>query len=154
MISAPQIVETSAEEAAVIHLNIPRSEMMKQFGPAIGELLAELHTQGIEPVGGVFAHHLKMSPEMFDFELGIKVTAPVRDNGRVRRGGLPATKVARTVYSGPYEGLAEAWGEFSSWMDARGLKRTDDLWEVYSVGPQSSPDPTNWRTELNKPLRS
>jgi effector-binding domain-containing protein len=154
MISAPQIVETNAEEAAVIRLRIPRSEMMKQFGPALAELLAELHAQGIEPVGGAFAHHLKMSPDMFDFELGIKVTAPVRDNGRVRRGGLPATKVARTVYSGPYEGLPAAWGEFGAWMQSKGLKTADDLWELYSVGPQSSPDPATWRTELNKPLRS
>ena len=27
-----------------------------------------------------------------------------------------------------------------------------NLWEVYSVGPQSSPDRANWRTELNRPL--
>lgn len=154
MISAPQIVETNAVEAAVIHLAIPRSEMMKQFGPALGELLAEIHAQGIEPVGGAFAHHLKMSPDMFDFELGIKVTAPVRDNGRVRRGCLPATKVVRTVYSGPYEGLPAAWGEFGAWMQSHGLKTAEDLWEIYSVGPQSGPDPATWRTELYKPLRS
>jgi len=153
MISAPQIVETAAVEAAVIRLTIPRSEMMKQFGPALAELLAELHAQGIEPVGGAFAHHLKMSADMFDFELGIKVTAPVRDNGRVKRGGLPATKAVRTVYSGPYEGLPAAWGEFGEWIKSRGLETADDLWEVYSVGPQSSPDPSTWRTELNRPLR-
>jgi effector-binding domain-containing protein len=120
----------------------------------VGELLAELQAQGIEPVGGVFAHHLRMTPDKFDFELGIKVTAPVRDHGRVRRGSLPATRVARTVYSGPYEGLPGAWGEFAAWMDANGLKRAEDLWEVYSVGPQSSPDSADWRTELNKPLQA
>ena len=153
MISKPQIVETQPEEAAVIHLAIPRSEMMKQFGPAVGELLAELHAQGIEPVGAAFAHHLKMSPEMFDFELGIKVTRPIRDNGRVHRGTLPAAKVVRTVYSGPYEGLPGAWGEFGDWIKANGFEPADDLWELYSVGPQSTPDPSNWRTELNRPLR-
>jgi len=153
MISTPQIVETAASEAAVIHLVIPRSAMMNEFGPAVGELLAELHAQGIDPVGAVFAHHLKMSPDMFDFELGIKVTKPVRDNGRIKRGALPAARVARTVYSGPYEGLPGAWGEFGAWMESKGLKTADDLWELYSVGPQASPDPANWRTELNKPLR-
>jgi hypothetical protein len=39
-------------------------------------------------------------------------------------------------------------------MQSKGLKTADDLWELYSVGPQSSPDPATWRTELNKPLRS
>lgn len=67
-------------------------------------------------------------------------------------GELPAAKVARAIYSGGYEGLPGAWGEFSSWIKANGLKQADDLWELYSVGPQSSPDPANWRTELNRPL--
>jgi effector-binding domain-containing protein len=152
MLAAPEIIMTNVQEAAVIRLTIPRSEMMKVFGPAVGELMAAIATQGVEPVGAVFAHHLKMSPDTFDFELGVKVSAPVKATGRVKPGRLPAVKVARTVYSGPYEGLPSAWGEFDKWMRANGHEEAENLWEVYSVGPQSSPDPTNWRTELNQPL--
>jgi len=115
--------------------------------------LAELHSQGIEPVGAVFAHHFRITPDTFDFELGIKVSSPVKDNGRVRRGALPAGKVARTIYSGPYDGLPGAWDEFGAWMKSNELEQAEDLWELYSVGPQSSPDPAHWRTELNRPLR-
>jgi len=153
MISTPQIVQTPAQEAAVIRLTIPRSQMPKQFGPAVGELLQELNRQGIEPVGAVFAHHFRITPETFDFELGIKVATPVSDNGRVRRGALPAVKAARAIYSGPYEGLPGAWDEFGEWMKSNGLEQAEDLWELYSVGPQSTPDPANWRTELNRPLK-
>jgi effector-binding domain-containing protein len=152
MIATPQIIKTNVQEAAVIRLTIPRSEMMKVFGPAVGELMAALATQGIEPVGAVFAHHLKMSPDIFDFELGVRVSVPAKATGRVKPGQLPAVKVARTVYSGPYEGLPSAWGEFDKWMRANGHEQAQNLWEVYSVGPQSSPDPANWRTELNRPL--
>ncbi len=152
MLATPQIIKTDAQQAAVIHLTIPRSEMMKVFGPAVGELMATLAEQGVEPVGAVFAHHLKMSPDNFDFELGVKVAAPVKPAGRVKPGQLPAAKVARTVYSGPYDGLPAAWGEFNKWMKANGHEQAENLWEVYSVGPQSSPDPANWRTELNRPL--
>lgn len=152
MLATPQIIQTDVQQAAIIHLTVPRSQMMKMFGPAVGELMSALAAQGIEPIGAVFAHHLKMSPDNFDFELGVKVAAPVRSVGRVKPGQLPASKVARTVYSGPYEGLPAAWGEFNQWMNANGHAQADDLWEVYSVGPQSSPDPANWRTELNRPL--
>ena len=152
MLATPQIIKTDAQQATVIHLTVPRSEMMKTFGPAIGELMSALAAQGVEPVGAVFAHHLKMSPDNFDFELGVKVAAPVKPAGRVKPGQLPAAKVARTVYSGPYEGLPAAWGEFNKWMNANGHAQAGNLWEVYSVGPQSSPDPANWRTELNRPL--
>jgi effector-binding domain-containing protein len=154
MISAPKIIQTEAEAAAVIRLTVPRSEMMRIFGPAVGELMAELAKQGVEPVGAVFAHHLKMTPDKFDFELGVKVATAVKATGRVKPGELPAAQVARTIYSGPYEGLPSAWGEFTTWIEANGHEPAEDLWELYSVGPQSSPDPANWRTELNRPLKS
>ena len=152
MLVTPEIIDTDVQDAAVIHLTVPRSEMMAVFGPAVGELMAALAAQGIKPVGAVFAHHLKMSPDTFDFELGVTVSAPVKAGGRVRPGQLPAVKVARTVYSGPYEGLSAAWGEFNAWMKANGHKQAENLWEVYRVGPQSSPDPAHWRTELNRPV--
>jgi effector-binding domain-containing protein len=95
-----------------------------------------------------------VSPNIFDFELGVKVSAPVKATGRVKPGELPAAKVARTVYSGPYEGLPAAWGEFEIWIKANGHERATDLWELYSVGPQSTPDPAGWRTELNRPLKN
>jgi effector-binding domain-containing protein len=154
MISIPEILQIEAEAAAVIRLTVPRSEMRKAFGPAVGELMAALAEQGVKPSSPVFAHHLKMSPDTFDFELGVKVAAPVRATGRVKPGGLPATKVARTIYSGPYEGLPSAWGEFDAWMRANSHEKAEGLWELYSVGPQSTPDPANWRTELNRPLKT
>src|SRR5882757_7917642 len=105
MLATPEIIQTDVQEAAVIRLTIPRSEMMKVFGPAVGELMATLAAQGVEPVGAVFSHHLKMAPDTFDFELGVKVASPVKAAGRVKPGELPAARVARTIYHGPYDGL-------------------------------------------------
>src|SRR5260370_17519750 len=152
MVATQKIIKTNVQEAAVIHLAIPRSKMVKVFGTAVGELMAALAAQGVEPVGAVFAHHLKMSPDTFDFELGVKVSAPVKATGRVRPGQLPAVKVARAVYSGPYEGLPSAWGEFDKWMRANGHEQAENLWQGNSVGPQPSPDPASWPPELNRPL--
>jgi len=152
MLDTPEIVQSEAREAAVIHLEIPRSEIQSSMGPAIGELMAAVAAQGSSPTGPVFAHHLKMSKERFDFEVGVPVTAPVSPAGRVKPGRLPAAKVARTIYHGPYEGLYTAWGEFDAWVAANGHKPGPDLWEIYVAGPESSPDPATWRTELNRPL--
>ena len=128
--------------------------MMKVFGPAVGELMTALAAQGVEPVGAVFAHHLKMSPDTFDFELGVKVASPVKASGRVKPGELPAGKVARTIYHGPYDGLPSAWGASDQWMQTNGHEQAGNLWELYSVGPQSTPEPSRWRTELNRPLKN
>jgi effector-binding domain-containing protein len=93
-----------------------------------------------------------MTPEAFDFDICVPVSAPVTAVGRVKPGQRPAVKVVRTVYHGPYEGLGLAWREFSEWMEANGYKTAADLYECYVVGPESTADPANWRTELSRPV--
>jgi effector-binding domain-containing protein len=154
MISPPEVIETQAQPAAVIHLQIPRAEMMQKFGPAVAELMAELAKQGVAPASAVFAHHLAMSSDVFDFELGVKVNAPVKPAGRVKPGELPAARVARTTYTGPYEGLFGAWSAFDEWLSANGHAKGPTLWELYETGPQTTPDPKGWRTELNRTLKA
>ena len=152
MIDTPQITKTEVQLAAVIRLTVPRAEIRNVMGPGIGEVMAAVATQGMAPTGPWFTHHLKRPADVFDFEICVPVAAPIVPNGRVRPGEWPAMTVARTVYQGPYEGLAAAWGEFCAWIDASGRTPAVDLWERYLAGPESSPDPATWRTELNRPL--
>lgn len=152
MIDTPQIVETKAQLTAVIHLQILREQMKDQFGPAMTELLSTLATQGIEPKSAAFAYHLRMPPGQFDFELGFVVEDTVVATGRVKASQLPATKVARTVHHGGYEGLPEAWDKFQTWMKSGDLKQDEGLWELYFVGPQSTTNESEFQTQLNRPL--
>lgn len=152
MIDPPQIVQTTARHAAVIRLTVPRSDMGRVMGPAIGEVIAAVGAQGQQPVGPVFSHHFTMTPEQFDFEVGVPVARAISAAGRVKPGTLPAARVARTVYRGGYEGLGSAWGEFDAWVRANGHSPAPDLWECYTAGPESGPNPAHWRTELNRPL--
>src|SRR5207248_2700130 len=115
-------------------------------------VMAAVGAQGIGPTGPVFSHHFKMDPNVFDFEVGVPVTKPVTSVGRVHPSQLPAVRVARTNYRGPYEGLGEAWGEFCQWIETNGHTSAPNLWEFYVKGPESGPDPTKWCTELNRPL--
>lgn len=154
MLDKPQIVQTEAQLSAVIRLTVPRTQIQEVMGPAIAEVMAAIAAQGIAPAGPVFSHHLRMDPDTFDFEVGVPVMAPVSATGRVNASQLPAAKVARTVYQGPYEGLGSAWGEFIEWITAEGHKPAPNLWECYVAGPESNPDPATWRTELNRPLTS
>jgi effector-binding domain-containing protein len=127
--------------------------MRTAMGPAMQELLAAVSAQGIiAPGARIFSHHFKMSPDVFDFEVGIAVTSPVTPTGRVIPGQLAARKVARTIYQGGYEGLGSAWGEFEAWLATNHHTTAPDLWESYLTGPDSNPDPATYRTELNRPL--
>jgi len=152
MLDKPRIVRTDARLTAIIRLTIPREEIRNVMGPAIAEVMATVSAQDIAPAGPVFSHHLRMEPDTFDFEVGVPVGRAVAAAGRVTASQLPAATVARTVYHGPYEGLGPAWGEFGAWIAAEGHTPAPDLWECYVAGPESSPDPATWRTELNRPL--
>jgi effector-binding domain-containing protein len=154
MIDTPRVTQTSAQLAAVIHVTTPRSEIRTVMGPGIAEVMAAVTAQGIGPAGPWFTHHLKMDPTEFDFEICVPVTAPVTPVGRVKPGLWPVMTVARTTYHGDYEGLGAAWGEFHAWVAAHGHAARPDIYESYTVGPESSPHPADWRTELIQPLQA
>jgi effector-binding domain-containing protein len=152
MLDTPQIVEAGAQLAAIIRITVPRDAIQQVMGPGYAELMGALASQGVTPAGPWFDHHLAMRPDVFDFELGVPISAPITPVGRVVIGQLPAARVARTVYHGPYEGLGDAWAEFDAWINEEGHTPGPDLWECFVVGPESSPNPADWRTELNRPL--
>lgn len=152
MITTPEIIQTAAQLAATIPITVPREEIQNVMGPAVHELYETISAQGVAPAGPWFTHHLRRPTETFEFEACVPVSAPVAPAGRVQPGERPAMKVVRTIYQGGYEGLGEAWGEFLGWIEAQGLKTTDDLWECYLVGPESGPDSAAYRTQLDRPL--
>lgn len=149
-----EIVQTQKQMTAVIHLVIPRAEIQAVMAPAIGEVLATLTEQGLAPAGPLFSYHLQRPSDVFDFEVGFPVNSAVLPSGRVKCSNLPARTVARTVYRGGYEGLGVAWGAHFEQIQARGLVAQGDLWECYLSGPERSPDPADWATELNCPVHS
>jgi effector-binding domain-containing protein len=160
MIEAPEIANSQEEAAAVIHLQCPREKIQAEVGPAVMEIVAALKSQGQSPTGPMFMHHLKTSKSQFDVEVGFPISssASLRESGRVKPSRLPAARVARTIYHGPYEGLFSAWEAFGKQLVSDGLVSQDalspikTLWERYLVGPETSSDQSRWRTELNLPL--
>ena len=78
--------------------------------------------------------------------------SPVAEVGRVKASTLPAVTVARSVLHGDYSGLGAAWPELKAWIRAQGRESGAGLWESYRLGPETSPNPVDWRTDLICPL--
>jgi effector-binding domain-containing protein len=152
MIDTPEIVESAAQKIAFIHVNAPRDQIMKAMHAGLDELNTVLKAQKVPPAGPWFTHHFRRPNETFDFRICFPVEGEVKPEGRVETGELSAATVARTVYRGGYDGLGDGWGEFQAWVEAHNYKTRDDLWERYIVGPDSTKDVSEWRTELNRPL--
>jgi len=152
MLDTPQFIQTDEQLTAVIHLTIPRAEISNVMGPAIAEIMSTIAAQGVALAGPCFSYHHKRPTDTFDFEVGFPVSRPITPAGRVKTSKLPLAKIVRTTYQGGYEGLGAAWAEFCAWIETEGLNAQGSLWECYLSGPESSPDPDKWRTELNRPL--
>jgi effector-binding domain-containing protein len=159
MIEKPEITVTKAVDAAVIHVDTPRSEIQTAMHSAITELMETVNKQGIGPAGPLFAHHTRQS-DTLEFDVGVPVSGPVKVTGRVKAGGLPAATVVRSVYTGGYEGLHSAWATFQERVSAelgaqmteRGLTPGATFWETYVQGPETDPNPDTFRTELILPF--
>lgn len=152
MLETPQVTQSTPQHVARIHLTIPREQIREVMGPGIMEVMGAVQAQGLRPTGAWLTHHLRMDPATFDFDICVPVDRPVTPVGRVQPGRLEGRRVARVVYCGPYEGLHTAWSELRSWIAAQGHTCAPDLWEVYAVGPETGPDGSKYRTELNQPL--
>ena len=152
MIDQPQIVQSPRQQTAAIHVTVPRDGIMQAFPPAVHELVAALGAQGIKPSGPLLSYHLKVPTDVFDFEIAFPVDREVKPEGRVFASEVPAMTVARSIYRGPMEGLGSAWGELCNWMSENKHTTRSILWESYLVGPDSTPDPAKWQTQLNWPI--
>lgn len=137
---------------AKIHQVVPRDQIREIMGKTLQELSAAIAAQGLTITGPWFTHHLRRPADTFDFEACFPVSQPIQATGRIAPGEWPSMAVARTVYTGGYEGLGAAWGEFIKWIDDNGHTVAEDLWERYLVGPESGKNPSEWQTELNRPL--
>jgi effector-binding domain-containing protein len=152
MIDPPRITQTTDQPSAMIRITIARDEIRTVMGPSLQELMVEVARQGIAITGPWFTHHLRIDPQVFDFEICVPVESTVAAAGRVCPSRWPVMSVARTIYHGSYEWLGSAWVEFDAWIKANGQTPAEDLWERYLAGPESSADPAAWRTELNRPI--
>ena len=151
-LDSPQILDLPAFRVARIHITTPASEIRPAMHAGLRELREALASQGIEPTGPWFTHHLKVPDQTFDFEICLPVSVEVKAQDRVAMGEIRGARTARTIYRGDYGGLGEAWGRFMQWINAEGLNPAPDLWEVYVSGPEASPHPADWQTQLNRPL--
>ncbi|MBK9177826.1 MAG: GyrI-like domain-containing protein [Flavobacteriales bacterium] len=149
MISPPTITTTNEVLTATIHLVIPGMDMPKHMDPAIQEIIHVLADQGMQPAGPMFSYHHRRPSDTFDFEIGFPVAKAIKESGRVKNGTLPAERVVRSVYQGPYEGLAKAWPALQEWVRENGHGETGRFWECYLNNPDEVKDPKDYRTQLN-----
>ncbi len=149
MISTPEVITTKEVITAAIPLVIPGRDMPKYMDPAIQEIIKTITGQGVQITGPMFSYHHRRPSDTFDFEIGFPVSKAIKEEGRVINSKLPSVKVVRSVYTGPYEGLAQAWTALQKWVRENGHGENGKFWEAYLTNPDEVKDSKNYKTELN-----
>ena len=148
----PQILNLPEVTIAKLYAKVPTREIMNEMGKLQREVGDVLTQQKVRPVGAWFTHHFHRPAEFFDFEVCFPIEGVITSQGRVEPGKWPAMRAVRTIYTGQYSGLIDAWGEFMKYIDHEGLRVSEEIYERYLVNPNNEADPSKWQTELIRPL--
>jgi effector-binding domain-containing protein len=162
-LSIPQIIKTKARHIAFIHVTVPREvtgdklpantqPMKDAIHSAFQELFPALRAQNIDVTGPWFAHHRRKPTDTFDFEISLPVSSAVTPTGRIKAGISPILDAVQTVYTGPYEGLPDAWHNFLDWTKENDHNVVEHFYEIYTTGPADSIESSQYQTELICPL--
>lgn len=103
---------------------------------------------GILAAGPPRAIYTAYGPGGVRFTLAVPVSSagPSEMAGAVRLASLPGVRALRFTHVGPYERLAAAYGEITSWLKQNGRMESDSdwqrympMWEEYVTDPEEAP---------------
>lgn len=97
---------------------------------------------------------LEQSPEAMmamEYDTAFVVPADLALPAELTEGTIPGGRYARATYTGPFDGLGRAWGEFSGgWLPTSGEHLGSGVaFEIYRSAGEGGGDPV---TELHIPL--
>ena len=142
-----EVRHVASQSTACVHLLRRPSELPGAFGrylPHIGRVVGQ-HAGRFD--GPPYLLYLGTYDGKLDVELGMPLVAPIDDlppvrtlsEGAVGMGELPAGRVAVCVYTGPYDGLGDAWADFNGKLAQEGFSAGNVSWESYIDNPDFVP---------------
>jgi len=158
--TAPHLIQRETQHTAGIRLRKPFDQAKALIPTLIAETEAWVE-EGMATVTGPPYMRLHVIPPGMvgdaDFEVGLPVSGPIRGDGRVEPGVVPAGTYGTLVYTDINQGYesnrvlidwAAAEGiEWDAWDDPAGHAFAARL-EFFLDGPDDNEDPTQWDTEL------
>lgn len=88
-----------------------------------------------------------------DIQVAFPVAESFAGSGDVVGEETPAMTVASTVHRGPYDEVGPAYHTLIGWIQEHGHEIAGPPREIYLTDPQETPDPTDFVTEIQFPIR-
>ena len=127
--------------------NLPQ-EIGKAYG-AIGQYLGQL---GEQPAGAPYAAYFNMDMSNLEVEIGFPVSKSLPDKDEIKATELPGGKLARCLYTGPYNEIEPAYNALTAWVKENGYEATGVAYEFYLNDP-GEVSPPELITQVVYPLK-
>lgn len=145
-----EFIEVESTSAFVMRATCDHASM----GPTISKLFGALGAACVdaEMSGPPMVKYTAWHENDCELEAAFPVDSSAPAIEGVEKKDYPACTALTTTYTGPYDGLSDAWQEMWKHVEANGIKGDMPCWDVYVTDPSAEPDPTKWVTELYIPL--
>ena len=157
MLTLPSLVDRPAQPYVAIRekVTIPFTAVIDKVMP---EVAGWLQAKGVERFGpAVFRYNVIDMPRL-DVEMGFAPPKPLKGEGRIAAGMLPAGRYATLIHWGHYEKLMDATAALIGWVKEKGIawdstagadgEHFASRFELYPNGPMDTPDPEKWETQI------
>ena len=143
------IVERVPQQALILDIEGPVSEMPRMMGEAFARTIAAIERSGGAVTGPPFARYQGFG-QTINAEVGFPFVGQLTPETPLRIVELPGGRAVTTTHVGPYEAIGEAWDRASGWLGEHGLEQAGPPWETYLTGPEEPGPPV---TEIFWPIR-
>jgi effector-binding domain-containing protein len=150
-----QLKEVPAQNVALVRRHTSISAIGTAVTEAFAELGAAVGRSGIPMAGPPFLimHDVIDEETDGDVELAFPLAGPFSGDGDVHGQELPATTVAWTLHRGPYDEIGPAYHTVTGWVQEHGHDVAGPPREIYLTDPGETPDPADFLTEVQIPIR-
>ena len=146
-------VELPEVTLAAVRQTVPMNELTGFYDQAYGRVAQALAAAGVAPTGPAFGWYAGMPTDTADVAAGFGVPQGSGPIEGVEIIVIPAAPAVVGTYTGPYDGLPDAWSEVVAWADQHQAPGRGDFWEEYVTDPSPDGDPAANVTRLVLPLR-
>jgi DNA-binding transcriptional MerR regulator len=136
---------------------IPNYDALHQIMPKIGALVAKANP-GLEYAPDDYRFNVYLDEEYRDHDVHVEICQTVVRPGVDADGivfrKLPEITAACVTHSGAYEGIGKAFAAVIGWVNDHGYEIVGPIRESYLDGDWNQPDPANWRTQIQVPIKA
>lgn len=144
--------EVEDQPVLSIRRHLATDDLPAFVGESCEKLFARLSLLEVPPNGAPFVIYHAFGPGDIDAEVCAPALHPVAGSGEMEFRVLPAATVARTVHTGPYDGLGAAYTELTEWIGDHGFESAGPPRERYLTEPGPNLAPADYVTEIEFPV--